>query len=69
MATIYEEELFKSVVTFHLPENMQNYIATLVNRIKVLIGKDLRDLVGSAEPNDIMIQAVLASAIQETPDD
>ena len=38
---VYEEEKLNSVVLFHLPENMENYVATCVNRVKKLITKEL----------------------------
>lgn len=66
---IYQEEIENSIVTYHLPENMHNYIATLVNIIKKLIVKDLRSLIGSAEPSDSMVQSIIASSMGEHPND
>ena len=65
---VYEEEKFDSVILFHLPATMKNYITTSVNRIKKLITKDLSDLIGSVEPSDLIVQAVIASSIGENHD-
>lgn len=54
-----------SVVTFHLDPNMYNYVAVLVNRIKSLIIKDMRDLIGDSEPSDSVIQSIMSSSMEE----
>ena len=56
---VYIMEQTDSVVVFHLPESMHNYIDTLVKRIRRLITKDLVELVGSHEPTEEIIKAVL----------
>jgi len=63
------EEASTSTVLFHLDDSMFNYINTLVARIKKLIVKDLRDLIGSAEPTDTVVQAIIASSMEEYSDD
>lgn len=57
-----------SIITFHLPSNMENYIAVCVNRIKKLVLKELSGLIGSFEPSDLVIQAVISSAMGESRD-
>ena len=66
---VYMEEASTSTVLFHLDDSMFNYINTLVARIKKLIVKDLRDLIGSAEPTDTVVQAIIASSMEEYSDD
>ena len=56
-------------MTYHLPDNMYNYVATLVNIIKKLIVKDLRSLIGSCEPSDTVVQSIIASSMGEHPND
>lgn len=55
----YQEEIQYSVVLYHLDNSMYNYVATIVNRLKKLIIKDLKDLIGSHEPSDAVIQSIL----------
>ena len=62
---VYIEEQMDSVVTFHLDPNMYNYVAVLVNRIKSLIIKDMRDLIGDSEPSDSVIQSIMSSSMEE----
>lgn len=66
---VYLLEQEYSVVLFHLPENMKNYVATLVNQIKKLLVKDMRELVGSCEPSDAVVQAIIASSMGESNND
>lgn len=61
---IYKEEQLTSVVVFHLPPSMYNYVSTLVCRIRKLIINDLRDLVGAAQPTDAVVQAVMSSSLE-----
>lgn len=65
---IYTEENKDSVIVYHLDSSMENYIATLVNRIKKEIVKDLRYIIGSFEPSDEVIKAILISPIEELTD-
>lgn len=58
---MYEQEKARSVVTFKLDASMSNYIDTLVNRMKALVVKDLKTLIGDSEPSDAVMQAVIAS--------
>lgn len=58
---IYIEEAKDSVILFHLDPTLKNYVEVLVNRIKKLILKDLRGLIGDAEPTDAVIQSILQS--------
>lgn len=50
---------------FHLDPNMKNYVAVLVNRIKKLIIKDMRYLIGDSEPSDSVIQSIMSSSLEE----
>ena len=61
---IYKEEQLTSVVVFHLPPSMYNYVSTLVCRMRKLIIDDLRDLVGAAQPTDAVVQAVMSSSLE-----
>lgn len=45
---------------YHLDDSMYNYVSTIVNRLKSLIVKDLRDLIGSNEPSDAVIQSIIS---------
>lgn len=56
----YQEEVEYSVVLYHLDDSMYNYVSTIVNRLKSLIVKDLRDLIGSNEPSDAVIQSIIS---------
>lgn len=56
---IYAEEQENSIILFRLPSNMKNYVSTLVKRIRKLIVKDLKYLIGDAEPTDDVVKAVL----------
>ena len=65
MEKIYAEEQKDDIVVFHLDPSMSNYIATLVNRLKKEIVKDLRYIVGSFEPSKEVIDSVLMSPLEE----
>ena len=65
---VYEDEKMDSVIIFHLPSNMENYVATCVNRIKKLMLRELSGLIGSFEPSDLVIQAVISSAMGDSRD-
>lgn len=45
---------------YHLDDSMYNYVSVIVNRLKNLIVKDLRDLIGSNEPSDAVIQSIIS---------
>ena len=47
---------------------MENYVATCVNRVKKLITKELSGLIDSFEPDDLVIQAVISSAMGDNHD-
>ena len=66
---VYISEQQYSAVLYHLPDNMQNYVLTLVNQIKKLIVKDMKDLVGSFEPSDSVIEAIIASSMGDSNND
>lgn len=62
---IYKEESKDDIVLYHLESTMGNYVATLVARIKKGIARDLRELIGSYEPSDQVIQSILASPLED----
>ena len=66
---VYILEQEYSVVLFHLPENLTNYVATLVNQIKQLLVKDLRQLIGDSEPTESVMQAIIASSFGDSKND
>ena len=66
---VYILEQEYSVVLFHLPDNLHNYVATLVNQIKKFLVKDMRELIGSFELPDSFMQAIIASSMGESRDD
>lgn len=45
---------------------MYNYVSIIVNRLKNLIVKDLRDLIGSNEPSDAVIQSIISGQAEAT---
>ena len=61
---LYKEETDNSVTLYHLPQNMYNYIDTLVKEIRHLIVNDLKDIIGSYEPSDQVIKSILASSYE-----
>lgn len=65
---IYVEEQVNSIILFHLPCNMKNYIKTLVARIRKLISTDLKEIIGDSEPSDSVIQAIMSSSMEEYHD-
>lgn len=62
---IYAEESKDSVITYHLDPSMANYIATMVNKMKKEVAKDLRFIIGSYEPPDSIIKDVLNSPLED----
>lgn len=62
---IYAEESKDNIVIWHLDKAYSNYIATLVNKIKKEIAKDLRYIIGSFEPPDSLIKDLLISPLEE----
>lgn len=56
---IYSEEQEDSIILFRLPDSMKNYLATLIQRIKKSLLKDLRMLIDDAEPTDEIVKAVM----------
>lgn len=63
--SIYAQEMKDSIVTYHLDNSLQNYIAVLVARIKREVIKDLRDIIGYHEPSEQVIKDVLMSPMEE----
>lgn len=61
MDQVYKQEVEKSVVCYHIPQSLSNYIRVLVNRIKRLICDDIKYMVGSITNTDEVVQAILTS--------
>ena len=62
---IYNEEKQSSIILYNLPQNMYNYISTLVNKIYNLLRKDLVYILGSYEPSDAIVQSILSSPVED----
>ena len=62
--SIYDEEQKDSIMLFHIDPKMYNYVAILVARVRKLIIKDMRDLIGYSEPSDAVIQSILTSPLE-----
>ena len=62
---IYAEENKDNIVIWHLDKAYSNYIATLINKIKKEIAKDLKYIIGSFEPPDSLIKDLLISPLEE----
>ena len=65
---IYREESRDNIVVYHLDKSMENYIATLVNKIRKEVVKDLRYIIGSYEPSEQVIKDILISPLEEIVD-
>lgn len=61
---VYEEES-KDLILWHLDPSMGNYVKTLINKIKSIIKKDLKFIIGSNEPTDQMVKSIIASPLNE----
>ena len=66
---IYNEERQSSIILYNLPQNMYNYISTLVNKIYNLLRKDLVYILGSYEPSDAIVQSILSSPVEDPRED
>ena len=58
---VYADTAENSVILFHLPQSMQNYVATAVARIRHIMSKDLRELIGMNTVSEEICEAVLIS--------
>lgn len=66
---VYKEEKKSSTVLYNLDKSMYNYINTIVNRIFDRIRRELRELIGSYEPSDAIIQSILMNPDTNTQED
>lgn len=62
---IYEQES-EDVILYHLDQSMRTYIKVLVNRIKALVAKDLRALIGYNEPTPEVMKSIIASPLADS---
>lgn len=58
---MYAETAENCIILFHLPDSMENYIATLLARIRHLVSKDFRELIGDNTLSEDMCNAVLVA--------
>lgn len=61
----YQSEVEYSIVLYHLNDSMYNYIATIVNRLRSLIAKDLIQLIGDNEPTQDVIKSILSNQMED----
>lgn len=62
---LYSDVRYQPALLFHLPKSMSNYISTLVNRAMSLVASDLVSILGSYQPSDAIIKAVLTSPLED----
>lgn len=65
LTRVYAETAENCIILFHLPDSMENYIATLLARIRHLVSKDFRELIGDNTLSEDMCNAVLVAQAQE----
>jgi hypothetical protein len=58
---VYAETAENSIILFHLPSSMENYVATAVARIRHIINEDLRALIRINTVSDELCEAMLIS--------
>lgn len=61
---MYRETRYQAPLLFHLPESYSNYVSTLVNEAMNVLAQDLVDVLGSYEPTDDIIKAILSSPLE-----
>ena len=62
---LYRDCRYQPPILFHLPEHMANYVATIVNRSFALLSADLIGIIGSYQPSDEIVKAVLSSPLED----
>ena len=62
---LYQQEIDDSLILYHCPDTLSNYILVLVNKIKKLICKDLEQLIDSYQMPDAIIKSILQSPLSE----
>lgn len=62
---IYKDES-QDLILYHLDNSMQGYIKVLVNKLKTLICKDLKEIIGYNEPTEQVIKSIIASPFGES---
>ena len=63
--SVYKEECENSIILYHLDESMYNYVSTIVYRIRALIVKDLKMLIGENEPSESVIKSIMSGQTEE----
>jgi hypothetical protein len=58
---VYADTAESSILLFHLPASMENYVATTVARIRHMMSRDLRDLIGMNTVSEEICEAMLIS--------
>lgn len=61
---LYRDARHKPALLFHLPMSMSNYVSTIVNRALALMSADLISVVGSYQPSDSIVKAIIASPLE-----
>lgn len=62
---LYRDVRYQKPLLFHLPESMSNYISTIVNRALALMSADLISVIGSYQPSDAVVKAIIASPLED----
>ena len=66
---MYQDCRYQKALLYHLPDDMSNFISTIVNRALNLLAEDLVGILGSYEPSDAIIKSVLASPLADHPEE
>lgn len=62
---LYRDTRYQKALLFHLPESMSNYISVIVNRALALMSADLISVLGSYQPSDAVVKAIIASPLED----
>lgn len=63
------EEAQNAPIVYHLDSSMKDYISVLTNKIKKIVAKDIRELCGTYEPTDAIIEDILMAPISDMNQD
>lgn len=61
---MYRELRYQPPILYHLPDHYANYVSTLVNESMNMLSQDLVEVLGSYEPTDDIIKAILSSPLE-----
>ena len=64
LESIYYEESSNALTVWNLDESMSTFISVLVNKIKRIIAKEIRDIINYYQPSEELIKDILFSSIQ-----